>query len=407
MIFRGFTYRLRPSHEQEQQFLKFAGVCRLVWNLALEQRQSWWRQYQASTGDNLNYVTQARQLKDLRAEFDFIREVSQTSEQRVLKDLDTAFRNFFAGRGGFPKMKRKGVNDAFSFCGREVIIQKLNAKWSKVRLPKIGWVKFRCTRPIAGDIREATVTRTALGWQISLGCLIDRDIADIGGRVGIDRGITVPIAMSDGTMVVMPESISRIDALHKRAQRICSRRKRGSKRYAKAVKRAARLKARQARIRKDWAHRTTTDIARKYGTVVIERLRAKDMSKSAKGTIEQPGKNVAQKRGLNRAILNVGWLQIETMLTYKAFKLIKVNPAFSSQTCSVCGTVDKQSRKNQASFVCTACGHSDNADVNAASVILSRGNTVALNTEGSCSKHPVEVLTSFLEIPCLQAAGRC
>lgn len=395
MIYRGFTYRLQPSHEQEQQFLKFAGVCRLVWNLALEQREKWWRQYQASTGDNLNYVTQARQLKDLRAEFDFIRDVSQTSEQRVLKDLDTAFRNFFAGRCGFPKMKRKGVNDAFSFVGREVTIQKLNAKWSKVRLPKIGWIKFRCTRPIAGDIREATVTRTALGWQISLGCLIDSDIADVGGSVGIDRGITAPIAMSDGTMVVMPQSIARIDALHKRAQRIASRRKRGSKRYAKAVKRAARLKARQARIRKDWAHRTTTDIARKYGTVVIERLRTKDMSKSAKGTIEQPGKNVAQKRGLNRAILNVGWFQIEAMLNYKAFKLIKVNPAFSSQTCSVCGTVDKRSRKNQASFVCVACGHQDNADTNAASVILSRGNTAALDVKGSCTKHPVEASTPF------------
>lgn len=395
MIHRGFTYRLQPSHEQEQQFLKFAGVCRLVWNLALEQREKWWRQYQASTGDNLNYVTQARQLKDLRAEFDFIRDVSQTSEQRVLKDLDTAFRNFFAGRGGFPKMKRKGVNDAFSFVGREVTIQKLNAKWSKVRLPKIGWIKFRCTRPIAGDIREATVTRTALGWQISLGCLIDSDIADVGGSVGIDRGITAPIAMSDGTMVVMPQSIARIDALHKRAQRIASRRKRGSKRYAKAVKRAARLKARQARIRKDWAHRTTTDIARKYGTVVIERLRTKDMSKSAKGTIEQPGKNVAQKRGLNRAILNVGWFQIEAMLNYKVFKLIKVNPAFSSQTCSVCRTVDKRSRKSQASFVCVACGHRDNADTNAASVILSRGNTAALDVKGSCTKHPVETSTSF------------
>lgn len=398
MIFRGFTYRLQPSHEQEQQFLKFAGVCRLVWNLALEQRQSWWRQYQASTGDNLNYVTQARQLKDLRAEFDFVREVSQTSEQRVLKDLDTAFRNFFAGRGGFPKMKRKGVNDAFSFVGREVTIQKLNAKWGKVRLPKIGWVKFRCTRPIEGDIREVTVTRTAIGWQISIGCLIDRDIVDVGGAVGIDRGVAVPLALSDGSLIVMPVSIAKIDTLSKRAQRICSRRKRGSKRYTKALKRASMLKARQARIRKDWAHRTTTDIARKYGTVVVEKLRTKGMSKSAKGTIEQPGKNVAQKRGLNRAILNVGWFQIETMLTYKAFKLIKVNPAFSSQTCSVCGTVDKQSRKNQASFVCTACGHSDNADVNAASVILRRGNTPSLDVEGSCVKHPVEASTSFLEI---------
>ena len=125
--------------EQEQQFRQFAGVCRLVWNLALEQRRDWWRQYQARTGNNLNYVTQSRQLTDLRSEFDFIRAVSQTAQQCVLKDLETVFRNFFADRGGFPKVKKKGVNDAFSFDGRQIKIEKLNAKWSRVRLPKNGF----------------------------------------------------------------------------------------------------------------------------------------------------------------------------------------------------------------------------------------------------------------------------
>lgn len=378
MIFRGSTYRLHPTKQQEDHFQQFAGVCRLVWNLALEQRRDWWRQYQTATGDNLNYVTQARQLKDLRAEFDFIRAVSQTAEQRVLKDLDTAFRNFFAGRGGFPKMKRKGVDDAFSFVGREITIEKLNAKWARVRLPKVGWVKFRCTRPIEGSIREAAITRTALGWQISIGCLIDRDVINHGGAVGLDRGVVAPLALSDGQIFTLPQSITVLERLHKRAQRIASRRKRGSKRHMLALRRAARIKARQARIRKDWAHRTTTTIARQYGTVVVERLRAKSMTKSAKGTIASPGVNVAQKRGLNRAILNVGWFQIETMLAYKCAALIKVTPAFSSQTCAVCGTVDRRSRKSQSAFVCTACGHRDNADRNAAAVILSRGNTAGV-----------------------------
>lgn len=398
MIFRGFSYRLAPTPEQELQFQQYAGVCRLVWNLALEQRCDWWRQYQAVTGNNLNYVAQARQLKDLRSEFEFIRNVSQTSAQRALKDLDTAFRNFFAARGGFPKFKKKGVNDAFSFVGREVSIEKLNSKWARVRLPKIGFVKFRCTRPIEGQIREATVVRTALGWQISIGCLIDRDVPDIGGVVAIDRGVAVPLALSDGQMISLPASIDRIVRLAKRAQRIASRRKSGSRRQAKAQRRVAMLRARQARIRKDWAHRTTTGIARQYGTVIVERLRTQNMTKSAAGTIDAPGTNVAAKRGLNRAILNVGWHQIETMLAYKAHKLIKVNPAFSSQTCAVCGCVDRRSRKNQSVFLCTACGHIDNADCNAASVILSRGNTAVLDVKGSCSKHPVEASTSSLEI---------
>lgn len=401
MIFRGFTYRLHPTEEQELQFQQYAGVCRLVWNLALDQRMNWWRQYQAKTGNNLNYVTQARQLKDLRAEFDFIRNVSQTAEQRTLKDLDAAFRNFFAGRGGFPKFKKKGVNDAFSFAGRQITVEKLSAKWFLVRLPKIGFVKFRCTRPIEGRIREATVVRSALGWQISIGCLIDRDVADVGGIVAIDRGVTVPLALSDGQMITLPASIDRICRLAKRAQRIASRRKRGSRRQAKAKKRVAMLFARQACVRRDWAHRATTGIARQYGTVVVERLRTQNMTKSAAGTLDVPGTNVAQKRGLNRAILNIGWHQIETMLAYKAHKLIKVNPAYSSQTCAVCGNVDNRSRKNQASFVCSACGHFDNADTNAASVILSRGNTAVLDVKGSCVRHPGEASTSSLEIPVL------
>lgn len=385
-IHKGFTYRLKPTAEQERLFLQHAGVCRLVYNLALEQRRDWWRHYQKATGDNLNYVTQCRQLTELRREFGFIREVAQTAEQRVLKALDTAFKNFFARRGGFPRPRKKGVDDSFAFHGREVTIERLNAKWSCVELPKIGWVKFRDTRPVAGKITEATITRTIFGWQISIAAYVERDVAISElPAVGIDRGVKVPLALSDGSVYEMPASIDRLNKLHKRAQRIASRRKRGSNRHRKAIQRAAKIKSRQARIRKDWARRTTTDIARLNGTVVVERLRTKGMTKSAKGTLAEPGTHVAQKRGLNRAILNVGWHQIETMLAYKLAysggRLIKVNPAHTSQTCAACGNVDSRSRKNQASFVCTACGHRANADLNAAINILNRGNTAVLDVE--------------------------
>ena len=375
MIFRGFTYALKPTGEQHQTMLEFAGVCRLVWNLCLDQRINHWRQYQRATGDNLNFVTQSRQLKDLRAEFDFIRAVSQTAQQRTMKDLQTAFERFFKGQGGFPKFKKAGTGDSFSFVGREVAIEKLNAKWSRIRLPKIGWVKFRDTRSVEGRIREATVTRTPLGWQISIGCLIDRDIQDVGGAVGIDRGVSVPLMLSDGTSYALPSSIDRLDTKHKRLQRIAARRKRGSNRHRKAIQRAAKVRAKQARIRKDWAHRATTEITRNHGTVVVERLRTKNMTKRARLN------GVAQKRGLNRAILNVGWHQIETMLAYKAFDLQKVDPAYTSQTCSCCGTVDSRSRKNQEQFCCSACGHMENADLNAAKNIKRRGNIALLDVE--------------------------
>ena len=376
MSFRGFTYRLKPTFEQEEAFLQFAGVCRLVWNLALEQRRDHWRNYQARTGNNLNFVAQCRELTALRREVDFIRAVCQTCQQYALKSLDYAYRRFFKGLGGYPKSKKKGANDAFTFNGREITVERLNSRWGRVRMPKIGWVKFRMTRNLSGKPTEATVSRTPLGWQISIGCK-DCDVNgfSVEGAVGIDRGVAVPLMLSDGTSYMLPETLAILDRKARKAQRIASRRKRGSHRYAKAQRRVAAIRAKQARVRKHWAHVTTTGICRQFGTVVIERLSTKNMTKSASGTMENPGKNVAQKRGLNRSILNVGWHQIETMLLYKANRLVKVDPRFTSQMCSCCGVVDSRSRKNQASFVCSACGFRANADHNAAINILHRGNT--------------------------------
>lgn len=408
-MYRGFTYRLYPTTEQADAFTRFAGVCRLVWNLALEQRRDHWRRYQAHTGNNLNYVTQARELTALRAEVDFVRAVHVTPLQRTLKSLDEAYRRAWEAKGGYPQPKKKGVHDAFSYAGREIAFEAINHRWGRVRLPKIGWVKLRLTRPLAGSIREATVTRTALGWQVSIGCLIDADVPDPGGAVGIDRGVTVPLMLSDGTSYNLPASVSDLDRRIRKAQRVASRRKRGSVRHAKAQRRVAALRAKQARIRKHWAHEATTQIARRYGTVVVERLRTKNMTASASGTIAEPGRNVAQKRGLNRAILNVGWHQIETMLLYKAHRLVKVNPAFSSQTCASCGTVDSQSRKNQAVFACTACGHRDNADRNAAVNILRRNTASMIVEEGH--RLSVEAITAQgvdpLGNPPASAGGRC
>ena len=376
MSYRGFIFRVKPNALQEEAFLQFAGVCRLVWNLALEQRRNHWRNYQARTGDNLNYVTQSRELTALRREVDFVRAVSQTSQQYALKALDEAYRRFFKGLGGYPQLKKRGVNDSFTFKGREIIVERLNRRWGRVRLPKIGWVKFRMTRNLSGKITQATISLTPLGWKISIGCK-DCDTRDFAtdGAVGIDRGVAVPLMLSDGTSYTLPERLDVIERRARKAQRVLSRRKRGSNRYTAARKRVAALKAKAARIRKHWAHETTTAICRQFGTVVIERLRTKNMTASASGTTEEPGRNVAQKRGLNRAILNVGWHQIETMLFYKAHRVVKVDPRFTSQRCSCCGAVDSRSRKNQASFVCTTCGFHSNADQNAAINILHRGNT--------------------------------
>jgi putative transposase len=249
MILRGFRYKLAPTAEQEVLFRQFSGVCRLVYNLALEQRRDFWRQYRRQTGQWLNYVAQARQLTALRAQYDWIAAVSQTCQQQALRDLDKAYANFFAGRGKHPTPRRRSVNDSFRFQGREVEVRKLSGKWSAVRLPKIGWVKFRDTRPLRGALKNATVTLDALGWRVSFACEIEHVApANICPSVGIDRGVANTLTLSNGERLSLPRSLETLERRQRAAQRTASRRKRGSIRRAKALRRVARLAARRARI---------------------------------------------------------------------------------------------------------------------------------------------------------------
>lgn len=414
MILRGFRYKLAPTAEQENLFRQFAGVCRLVYNLALEQRRDWYRQYEANTGAKLNYVAQARELTVLRAQYDWIGAVSQTCQQQALRDLDKAYSNFFKGVARYPSPRKKGLNDSFRFQGREVETKRLNGKWSAVRLPKIGWVKFRDTRPLRGNIKNATVTLDALGWHVSLACEIEHVIpASICPAVGIDRGIASTLTLSTGEMLSVPASLEAIERRCRAAQKVVSRRKRGSNRRIVAIRRAAKLSARRARIRRDWHHKASRSIASRFGTVVLEDLRVKNMTASAKGTIEEPGRMVRRKAGLNRSILNQGWTAFATLLDYKLTErggyLVTVDPAYTSQTCSECGTVDRESRESQVSFNCRHCGFRANADHNAAINILRR-NTAFMDVEG-LHWHPGEASTGQgfapLENPPASARGRC
>lgn len=379
---RGFVYRLNPSTVQDTLFRQYAGVCRLVYNLALEQRSTWGKRH------GLTARTVSAELKTLRASFDWIGAVSQTAQQQALNDLDTAFQNFFVGHARYPTPRKKGVHESFRFLGREVAVRKLNRRWSEVKLPKIGWVRYRDTRPVDGEIRNATVSLTPLGWHIAIAVRLNLvEQVPFAASVGIDRGVIVPVMLSTGESFGLPTALARLDIMARRAQRTQSRRKRGSRRYAKARKRVAALKAKAARVRNDWQHKMTTDIARRFGIVVIEKLKTRNITRSAKGTIEAPGTNVRAKSGLNRVILNVGWFGIETKLAYKLTErsghLIRVDPSYTSQTCSDCGTVDAQSRKNQADFQCVACGFRTNADLNAALNIKRRGNPASMDVETS------------------------
>lgn len=410
-VIRGFVYTLYPTAEQREALAQTAGVVRLVYNLALEQRRTWaGRPYKGGPSRNFGAKGLSGELSDLRKSVDWIGAVSQTAQNQALIDLDRAFANFFEGRAGYPRPRRKGRDDAFRHVGREIAVRKLNARWSEVKVPKIGWVRYRDTRPlpprgaaadrIDPDIRSATLRAVpGGGWQISIAVrfeIAQRPVPT--AAIGVDRGVAIPFALSTGEMVHLPETMARREDAIRRAQKALSRRTRGSRRYAKAQRRLARLRASNARSRLDVSHRLTRRLAREAGLVAIEDLKIRNMTASACGTLEDPGRQVRQKAGLNRAILNVGWHAFERLLAYKMEEcggvLTKVSPHYTSQECAACGHIDKESRKNQAVFVCTSCGASANADINAARNILARAfsdeeyrrwNTPLLDVEASAS----------------------
>ena len=386
---RGYQYKLNPSDEQATLFVQFAGVCRLVYNVALEQRRDFWRQFKAPAGNSINYPAQARELTMLREEFDWLRAVHVTPQQQALRDLDRAYANFFNGIAKYPGFRRHGVNDSFRFQGREIKTRKLNAKWSEVRLPKIGWVRYRDTRPLAGTLNNVTINLTPSGWHISFNLAIEHDApaTPLPAQVGIDCGVAETLALSTGEMLTLPSSLAVLDRKMRKAHRVLARRKRGSVRYARQRRRVAAIQARQGRIRKDWHHnRVTRDLGKRFGTAVLEQLDIKSMTASAKCTLANPGSVVRQKAGLNRSILNQGRHIFKTLLGYKLEDrggyLCKVPAHYTSQTCSECGTVDGKSRENQATFVCRHCGHHMNADHNAAINNLRRNTSFMVVREG-------------------------
>ncbi len=387
-----YRYRLYPTVEQARALARWCGCARAVYNAGLEQRRVAYR----DCGISLGYNQQGMGLGDLKAALPWLGEPHSDVLQQALRDLERAYRNFFDGRAGFPQFRCKGRRDSFRIQGRSsasIRVRRLNRRWGEVAIPKLGAVRFRWSRKPLGKIRHLTVTRDTLGWHVSLCCErnVDTPPGHLGKPVGIDRGVAATVALSTGVFYVCPSlspgQAERLRRLSRRAGRQETARRRRpndqrqrSARHQRTLNAVAGLRAREVRIRKDFLHKLTTDLAKSHGLVVIEDLRVRNLTRSARGTVNVPGSNVAQKRGLNRAILKQGWGELAVMLAYKLAEcggtLVKVPAAYTSQRCSVCGVIDAASRLSQSTFRCVACGHSDNADVNAARSILAAGLVV-------------------------------
>ena len=339
---------------------------RYVWNLAVEQER-YWQPGRRAPG----YDEQCAQLTEVRAEHAWLRAGSQTVQQQALRDFAQAMRYFFAGTHRRPKWRKANVHEGFrQVAVKPHHIERLNRRLGRMWVPKVGWVRFRLSRAVPTGVRSYRVTRDRAGrWHVAFAHIPD---PIIGPRdcsvVGVDRGVAVSAALSTGELLHAPGLTAGESKRLKVLQQRLARCKRGSNRRDRTRRAIAKLTARERDRRKDWIEKSTTDLARRFDIIRVEALDVRAMTRSARGTAEQPGARVAQKRGLNRAINRSGWGQLVTRLQHKASgRLEQVSAAYTSQRCSACGHVAPGNRKNQAVFECEVCRAGRcNADVNAA-----------------------------------------
>jgi putative transposase len=320
-------YRLLPTAEQAVVLVEHCGHARYVWNLAVE--------------------------------------------QQALRDFAQAMRNFFNGTHRRPTWRKAGVHEGFrQVAVKTQHIERLNRRFGRVWVPKVGWVRFRVSRPVPEGVKSYRITCDRAGrWHIAFAHAPEPNPAPGDGSVvGIDRGVAVAAALSTGELLEVPGlSRGKVKRLRVLQQRL-ARAERGSNRRARTKRAIAKLKAREADRRKDWVEKTTTDVARRFDVIRIEALDVRAMTRSARGTMDQPGVGVAAKRGLNRGISRSCWGLFAARLQHKAAGRVEQVPAAcTSQRCAVCGHTAPENRKSQAVFQCQACNAGPcNADVNGA-----------------------------------------
>ncbi len=310
--------------------------------------------------------------------------------QQTLKDLERAYKNFFAKRADFPRFKKKGRSD--SFCFPQGF--KLDQANGRLFLPKLGWLRYHNSRDVLGTVKNITVSLSGGKWYASIqtGREVEQPIPQ-GGEVGIDMGVARFATLSDGTYYAPLNSFQPNEPALRRAQRSMGRKVKFSNNWKKAKARVQRIHSRIGNARRDFLHKTTTTISKNHAMVCIEDLQVRNMSKSAAGTVEQPGKNVRAKSGLNKSILDQGWSEFRRQLDYKLEGnggwLVAMPPQYTSQTCPCCGHILSENHQTQAQFLCVKCGFKDNADVVGATNILRAGHArltgdhkMATNTVG-------------------------
>jgi putative transposase len=324
----------------------------------------------------------------------WLKDSPRSAQNKAIEDLDRAFKNFFEKRADFPSFKRKGQSaDSFRSPDKKAIM--LDAVNGRIKLPKLGWMRYRNSRTVLGELRNVTVSSKGGKWYASI--LTQREVAQPvaqGSAVGIDVGIARFASLSDGSHVDPLNALKKHAARLAKYQRRMSRKTKFSNNWKKAKARVQKIHTGIANARNDFLHKASTTISKNHALVCIEDLQVRNMSISSAGTSEAPGKKVAQKSGLNKAILDQGWFEFRRQLEYKtAWRggfTVAVPAAYTSQTCPCCTHVSKENRKTQALFVCVSCGYENNADHVGAINVLAAGQAVFACGGTAQSGHPAK-----------------
>jgi len=373
---QAFKFQLMPTGEQQRDMRRFAGSCRFVFNAALAMQKSLYEQ-----GDKkLGYAGLCKALTVWRHDpaTGWLASAPAHPLQQTLKDLERAYSNFFAKRADFPRFKKKGQRDSFRYPDPKQI--KLDQANSRIFLPKLGWLRYRNSRDVLGEMRNVTVSQSGGAWFVSI--QTEREFAPAvptaTTAIGIDVGIARFATLSDGSFVAPLNSFKKHQRRLARYQRRMSGKVKYSSNWKKAKARVQKIHTGIANARKDFLHKATTTLSKNHAMVCIEDLQVRNMSQSARGTLEQPGTQIRQKSGLNRAILDQGWAEFRRQLDYKlnwnGGLLIAVPPQNTSRTCPCCGCVSADNRRTQARFACVVCGYANHADVVGAINVLERGH---------------------------------